>query len=263
MTTASKGFRHEIELFWIAVQFLTRVPVPRWVGFSPEWLTTCVRHFPVVGACIGLLGAAVLWLGMLVWPAWVAALLAVGATAWVTCCFHEDGLADSCDALMGVVSRDKALAIMKDSRIGTYGTVGLLVIIGLRVALVASVAEQSAALACAVMVASHVLARAASVVLMVLLPYGGDVDHAKAKPLALDVPVVLAWYAAAWCCLLVFVPGLALAQLGLTVLVLGAWVMWMRRMLMRRLGGFTGDALGATEQVGEVLVWLCFLASWS
>jgi adenosylcobinamide-GDP ribazoletransferase len=262
MTTSSKGIRHEIELFWIAVQFLTRVPVPRWVGFSPDWLTTCVRHFPLVGAGIGLFGATVLWLGALFWPAWVAALLAVGATAWLTCAFHEDGLADSCDALMGVVSRDKALAIMKDSRIGTYGTVGLLVVVGLRVALVAAVAAQSPALACAVMVASHALARAASVVLMVLLPYGGDPDHAKAKPLALDVPASLAWYAAAWSCLLVFMPGLALERLGLAVLALGAWVLWVRGMLMRRLGGFTGDTLGATEQVGEVVVWLCFLAAW-
>ena len=262
MRQAFRSIRHEVELFWVAVQFLTRVPVPHWVGFSPGWLTTCVRHFPLVGACIGLFGAAVLWLAMLIWPAWVAALLAVGATAWLTCGFHEDGLADSCDALMGAVSRDKALTIMKDSRIGTYGTVGLLVIFGLRVALVASVAAQSTALACAVMVASHVLARAASVVLMVLLPYGGDADHAKAKPLALDVPTALAWHALAWSCLLVFVPGLAVGQLVLAVLALGAWVLWMRRMLMRRLGGFTGDALGATEQVGEVLVWLCFLAAW-
>lgn len=262
MTPTSKGIRHEVELFWIAVQFLTRVPVPRWVGFSPDWLTTCVRHFPLVGAGVGLFGAAVLWLGMQFWPAWVAALLAVGATAWLTGAFHEDGLADSCDALMGAVSRDKALTIMKDSRIGTYGAVGLMVVLGLRIALVADAAAQSTALACAVMVASHALARAASVVLMVLLPYGGDADHAKAKPLALDVPVPLAWYAVAWSCLLVFMPGLAVARLALAMLVLGAWILWMRRMLMRRLGGFTGDTLGATEQVGEVLVWLCFLAAW-
>jgi adenosylcobinamide-GDP ribazoletransferase len=262
MTTASNGIRHEVELFWTAVQFLTRVPVPRRVGFSPDWLTTCVRHFPLVGAGIGIFGAVVLWLGMLFWPAWVAALLAVGATAWLTCAFHEDGLADSCDALMGAVSRDRALAIMKDSRIGTYGTVGLLVVVGLRVALAAGVAAQSAALAGAVMVASHALARTAAVALMVLLPYGGDADHAKAKPLALDVPAALAWHAMGWSCLLLFVPGLAVERLGLAVVALGVWVLWMRRMLMRRLGGFTGDTLGATEQVGEVIVWLCFLAAW-
>ena len=118
------------------------------------------------------------------------------------------------------------------------------------------------ALACAVMVASHVLARAAAVVLMVILPYGGDADHAKAKPLALDVPRIQAWYAMAWSSLLVLLPGLALERLGLAVLVVAAWLLWMRRALKRRLGGFTGDTLGAAEQVGEVLVWVCFAASW-
>jgi adenosylcobinamide-GDP ribazoletransferase len=265
-------FRHELALFFVALQVLTRLPVPRWVGFDAAWLTACVRHFPLVGALVGLFGAAVLWGAAQVWPVWVAATLAVGATAWVTCAFHEDGLADTCDALMGWVPREKALAIMKDSRIGTYGTVGLLVVSLLRIALVAGLAALDVGHACVALVLSHVWGRACAVLLMASLPYGGDADHAKAKPLATDVPwalvlPALGWSALAACGALAVWRELALPQsagmgmrLALAAAVLLGWVAWMRVWLRRRLGGFTGDALGATEQGGEVLVLLVLAA---
>ena len=251
--------RHELQLFFVAVQFLTRLPVPRWVGFESAWLTTCVRHFPLVGAIVGLWGAGVLWLGAQLWPAWVAATLAVGATAWLTCAFHEDGLADTCDALMGWVPREKALVIMKDSRIGTYGTVGLVFISLLRVGLVAFLSMQSLSMACVALVVSHMWGRTCAVILMTTLPYGGDADHAKAKPLALDVPAALVLPALGWSLLAVFTP-LSGVRLVLAACVLLLWVVWMREWLMRRLGGFTGDALGATEQGAEVLFLLVMAA---
>ena len=251
--------RHELQLFFVAVQFLTRLPVPRWVGFESAWLTTCVRHFPLVGAIVGLWGAGVLWLGAQLWPAWVAATLAVGATAWLTCAFHEDGLADTCDALMGWVPREKALVIMKDSRIGTYGTVGLVFISLLRVGLVAFLSMQSLSMACVALVVSHMWGRTCAVILMTALPYGGDADHAKAKPLALDVPAALVLPALGWSLLAVFTP-LPGVRLVLAACVLLLWVVWMREWLMRRLGGFTGDALGATEQGAEVLFLLVMAA---
>ncbi|WP_205690308.1 adenosylcobinamide-GDP ribazoletransferase [Comamonas serinivorans] len=247
--------RHELALCCIALQFLTRVPIPRWVGFDAAWLTTCVRHFPLVGALVGAFGAAVLALAAAFWPAWVAATLAVGATAWLTCAFHEDGLADTCDALMGWVPREKALLIMKDSRIGTYGTVGLLVVTGLRIGLLATLAAHDVALACAALVATHMWARASAVLLMVSLPYGGDAEHAKAKPLALDVPAALVLPALGWSALALALPLPGL-RLALAAVLLLAWVLWMRAWLRRRLGGFTGDALGATEQGAEALMLL-------
>ncbi len=251
--------RHELQLLCVALQFLTRVPVPRWVGFEPQWLTTCVRHFPLVGALVGAFGAAVLWLAAQLWPVWVAAPLAVGATAWLTCAFHEDGLADTCDALMGWVPREKALTIMKDSRIGTYGAVGLVFVSLLRVGLVAALALQDLGMACIALVVSHMWARTCAVLLMVCLPYGGDADHAKAKPLALDVPMALMAPALAWSALAFALP-LSAWRLLAAVPVLLLWVLWMRAWLLRRLGGFTGDALGATEQGAEVLVLLVLAA---
>ena len=120
---------HELRLFFVALQFLTRLPIPAWVsqddGFDPGWLNACVRYFPLVGVLVGGCGAAVLALASLGWPPLVVAVLAVAATVWVTGALHEDGLADTFDALGSQVSRDEALSIMKDSRIGTYGAVAL------------------------------------------------------------------------------------------------------------------------------------------
>nr|WP_255763700.1 adenosylcobinamide-GDP ribazoletransferase [Pelomonas sp. P7] len=247
----------------VALQFLTRLPV-RLSGFQPAWLNDCVRHFPVVGAAVGLAGGAVLAAAAQAWPAWIAAVLALAATVALTGGFHEDGLADTFDALGGVVSRDKALAIMKDSRIGSYGALALVLSLLLRAALLAVLATRPMGAAVAALVVSHAFARTAAVGVMVSLPYGGDLEHAKAKPLALAVAPRNLGLALGWCALL----AAGLAGTGtpwgrlLAAAAAAAVVAWlMRGWLRRRLGGYTGDGLGATEQLTEIAVLLAFTAS--
>lgn len=252
-----------MRLFLVALQFLTRLPV-RLARFEPGWLNDCVRHFPLVGALVGAVGAAVLLGASQLWPAWIAAVLALAATVALTGGFQEDGLADTFDALGGVVPRDKALAIMKDSRIGSYGALALGLSLLLRAALLAVLATRPVLGAVAALLAGHAFARAAAVGVMVGLPYGGDVDHAKAKPLALAVAPRNLGIALGWCGLL----ALTLAACGvppprlllaLAAALLVAWAM--RQWLKRRLGGYTGDGLGATEQLTEIAVLLAFTAS--
>ncbi|MFG6461014.1 adenosylcobinamide-GDP ribazoletransferase [Roseateles sp. DXS20W] len=252
-----------MRLFLVALQFLTRLPV-RLSRFEPGWLNDCVRHFPLVGVLVGAVGAAVLAGASQLWPAWVAAVLALAATVALTGGFHEDGLADTFDALGGVVPRDKALTIMKDSRIGSYGALALGLSLLLRAALLAVLATRPPLGAVAALLASHALARAAAVGVMVSLPYGGDAEHAKAKPLALAVAPRNFVIALAWCGLLL--AGLASAGVWpprlLLALAAAAGVAWlMRQWLQRRLGGYTGDGLGATEQLAEIAVLLAFTAS--
>ena len=270
---------HELRLAFIALQFLTRVPVPRWVGFEPAWLTACLRHFPLVGAGVGLIAAAVLWGALWLWPPTVAAALSVAATVWLTGAFHEDGLADTCDGLGGAVSRERALAIMKDSRIGSYGAVALVLALVLKVATVAALTEwsppsasmallppsTSVALLLSALVWGHAASRAAPVVLVWRLPYAGDAEHAKAKPLAMQtdgrsVAVAIGWLAVLAGGLVALWPALALPLLvsfaaGSVATALCA------RWLRRRLGGFTGDTLGATQQIVELSLLLAWLAS--
>ncbi len=247
---------HQVRLFFIALQFFTRIPIPRWTGFQPEWLHQSARYFPLVGAVVGLWSAAVLWLAMLVFPNGVSVVLAMAASIWLTGGFHEDGLADTCDGLGGAVSRERALEIMKDSRLGSYGALGLFLMLGLKAATLVGLADADPTLAVTALLWAHLASRAAPVWLMHALPYGGDAAHAKAKPLATQIrgrelatalgTVVLA--SALWAWLL---PDDIPLLLGAIVVCAGL-TFYMQSMLERRLGGYTGDNLGATQQVVEV-----------
>jgi adenosylcobinamide-GDP ribazoletransferase len=279
---------HELRLAFVALQFLTRVPVPSWVGFDPAWLQSCLRHFPLVGAAVGVFAAAVLGSALALWPPGVAATLSVLATVWLTGAFHEDGLADTCDGLGGSVSRERALAIMKDSRIGSYGAVGLVLALVLKVTVVAALAASGTALAgsttalaasgpwaaigtsplsaAAALIWGHAVSRAAPVLLVWRLPYAGDVEHAKAKPLATrigggGVVVALGWLVVLAAAMLLYRPGL-LGPLTAAIVAGMLATLWCARWLRRRLGGFTGDTLGATQQIVELAVLLAWLA-WS
>jgi adenosylcobinamide-GDP ribazoletransferase len=253
---------HELRLFFIALQFLTRLPVPRWVGFEPDWLNQCARHFPLVGWCVGALGALVLWAAGFVFPPAVAAGLSIAATLLLTGGFHEDGLADTFDALGGAVTRERALAIMKDSRIGSYGALALIVVIGLKASVLAALPITLAAPA---LLLAHTASRAMAVLLIARLPYAGDIEHAKAKPLARRVSAGGAAVALGWVVLLVAVlVGCAAAQASLIAIALlccAAGALGCARWLQRRLGGYTGDGLGATQQITELLTLLGWLAA--
>ncbi len=254
---------HELRLFFIALQFLTRVPIPGWVGFQPAWLHQSARHFPAVGLCLGALGAAVLWGAAHLWSALIAVLLSMAATIWATGAFHEDGLADTCDGLGGAVAREKALEIMKDSRLGTYGAVGLVLVLALKAASLHALAVRDLVAVLALLPLAHAWSRTATVVLLRLLPYGGDVEHAKAKPMAQQIDghglaVALMWAAIAGGAAAVFV-NIAVLLWALLATVAVAW--FMANWLQRRLGGYTGDALGATQQFSELAVYLAALAA--
>ena len=261
---------HELRLLLVAVQFLTRVPVPRCVGFEAAWLNDCVRHFPLVGLGIGAFGAATWGAAVQVWPPAVAVVLSMAATVWLTGGFHEDGLSDTCDALGGTVSRDKALSIMKDSRIGAYGAIALVLMLGLKAVTLGGLAQHGAWWPALALLWAHAASRAVAVTLMRLLPYAGDIEHAKAKPLALSVQsgaVVVSW-----CWVLLFtlllallspfqkpysrlLPAMFVAALS-CALVTVVCLRWYRQ----RLGGYTGDTLGAAQQFSEVAALLAWLA---
>ncbi|MEO8151438.1 MAG: adenosylcobinamide-GDP ribazoletransferase [Rhizobacter sp.] len=252
---------HELRLFFTALQFFTRLPVPRWVGYQPEWLNDSARYFSLVGTCIGAVAAAVLWAATWLFPVSVAVGLSMLATVVLTGAFHEDGLADTCDALGGAVSRERALEIMKDSRIGTYGAVGLLLVLGLKATTLAALPLWWAMPA---LLLGHAASRTAAVALIRFVPYAGDVDQAKAKPLArrisgLGLVVACGWASLVGALIVVWSPSsweAVVLALGLTML--GGWAC--ARWFLRRLGGITGDTLGATQQITELLMLLGWLA---
>lgn len=282
-----KALLHEIRLSLIALQFLTRVPVPSWVGFEPAWLQGCLRYFPLVGALVGLAGSLVLAATAFWWPPVVAVVLSMAFTVWLTGGFHEDGLADTCDGLGGAVSRERALTIMKDSRLGSYGALGLILTLLLKAAVLASLATpllnelgsaesshvRQVLLAWTMMalVWCHAASRLVPVCLIRFLPYAGDLDHAKAKPLATQVSwlnllgAVLMTCAVAglmwlWFGFTAWPAGTLLAALMKSTLAMALGAAFCARWFSKRLGGFTGDTLGASQQITEVLGLMAWLA---
>lgn len=115
----------QLRLFFIALQFFTRIPVPAWVGYSPLWLQQSSRYFTAVGWVVGSVSALVYFAAAQVWPQLIAVVLACIASIWLTGAFHEDGFADVCDGFGGGSNAQQVLEIMKDSRIGAYGTIGI------------------------------------------------------------------------------------------------------------------------------------------
>jgi adenosylcobinamide-GDP ribazoletransferase len=257
---------HEFRLFLVALQFLTRLPVPALREFDPAWLHASARWFPAVGLVVGGLIALALWGAALLWPPALAVVLALGLGIALTGAFHEDGLADTWDALGGVVPRERALLIMKDSRLGSYGALALGVGLAAKALALHAVVGHSLALALVALPLVHAWARAGTVVLIAAMRYGGDEAHAKAKPLARTVrradaaiAVGLGGVALGLPWLAWPAPAVALAALGAAG-ALALLVVLLRGWLRRRLGGYTGDTLGACEQLGEIAVALALLA---
>lgn len=277
----------ELRLFFTALQFFTRLPVPAWVGYQPEWMHQSARYYPLVGAVVGTLASAVLLAASLWWPPLVAVMLSMVASVWITGAFHEDGWADTCDALGGHVSRERALVIMKDSRIGSYGSVGLILMLGLKAAVLSALlgpqlhelnqAQLShvhqVLLGWTVMALwwCHVSSRLVPVWLIRLLPYAGDIEHAKAKPMSTQVSWAGTWAATLVWALLSLALMAWIVHVGwplATLLRALAWatgamllsLLWCRRWMGARLGGYTGDTLGASQQISELAGLVAWLA---
>ncbi|MGJ7918864.1 adenosylcobinamide-GDP ribazoletransferase [Massilia sp. LXY-6] len=250
----------QVRLFFIALQFFTRLPIPTWVGFEASWLQHASRYFPLVGCVVGAIAAAVYFAAALVLPAPVAAVLSTAASIYLTGAFHEDGFADACDGLGGGVTPERALEIMKDSRVGAYGAIGIACMLAAKLSALAMLPPR---LAVGALFLAHPLSRLAAASLIWKLDYVRG--EGKAKPLAqqmtgtefaiaavtalLPVPILLAvgWIA----------PDAVLAALLAALLA----AVWLGRKLEQRLGGYTGDCLGAVQQVAEVLVYVCVLAT--
>ena len=247
----------------LAVQFFTRIPITGrladWVGFSPAMLRASAAHFPAIGLMIGGLAALVqlgIMLGMPAGPMrpLLAAVLGTLATVWATGAFHEDGMADTADGLGGSMDRDRALEIMKDSRVGTYGSIALWLTLATKVVTLAMLGAESLGAMLAAGLAAHGVSRLLPLGLVASMRHVGDTATSKAKPLADAIGMEGLVIAALWT-LPALLPLSSLA--GSTVLAaallaafLAAYAAW--RLFRRRLGGFTGDSLGAAQQGSEV-----------
>ena len=240
-----------------ALIFLTRIPVGG-DGYTDDDWRWSTAWFPFVGLLIGLF-LALIWHLLSPLGPWVCAFVIIGLAMLITGGFHEDGLADTADALGGAYDREKLFVILKDSRVGAFGAMALCVTIGLRAALLAEL-DTSAPIA---LIVTECLSRLTPIWLMFCMPYVSADDRAKSRQVArarfsqVFVATVLAglpciamfWtqQISVWQCTALLVAGA----------VCGVVCGWR---FHRRAGGITGDFLGAVQQLSQlamlaVLLW--------
>lgn len=240
-----------VSQFFNAVRFLSIVPVPDSPGgMAPDWMARSIKYFPVVGLCIGAVSAFTFLLASELWGPVIGALVAVATSIALTGAMHEDGIADTFDSFGGGFTVEKRLLIMKDSRIGTYGTLALGIDIALRVAVLAALPPWAGA---AALVAVHAAARATPGFVINQMNYAGNIEAMKVS--FVETPV----HASEWqfALAVVAIAAVPLAIISpaavVTGLICGAvpavlMALWARRLIK----GYTGDVLGAIEQVFEI-----------
>ena len=282
-----------IRHYLLAVQFFTRVPVTgrlaAWVGFSPAMLRASAAHFPGVGWLVGAAVAALSWGLLQALPphalaCGVVAGLGTVFTVLMTGAFHEDGLADVSDGLGGSYQRERALDIMKDSRVGAFGAIAVALALLCKVMLLALLGALQPALLVVGLFAGHVVSRTWPLLTIRLLPHVGDTAQSKSKPLADQISVGSLGVALLWCFSALALAAYAMQAMDLVAQVASlsganlkfSWVAvlagavlcsglswgWMHRWFARRLQGFTGDCLGAIQQVSEIAFYLGLALMW-
>lgn len=254
MPDGSTFFRRATRPFLTAVMFLTRIPCPKWVTHEPADLARSTVYFPVVGVLVGGIGAGVFWSVHLVWSQLVALVVTLAVVAGSTGAFHEDGLADTFDGFGGGWTTEQVLSIMKDSRIGTYGVVSLGCVLALKVGALRALEPIGVVWA---LVLGHVLGRWSSLPLIWRYDYvRGDSGTAAPfaatiTPVRLGVGTVLAFG----------VVGLGMGLQALPVIVTAVLVTGGAGVVFRRrIGGITGDTLGAANQFVELSTYLVLAA---
>lgn len=244
------------QLFCLALAFFSRIPVPASTPYSPELLNQSSRYLSLVGLLLGALQALVLLAAAQLLPFSIAVLLSLMAGLVLTGAFHEDGLADTADGLGGGLSLERKLEIMKDSRVGTYGLVTLFSVFLIKWQSLQALDTQ--AVWALVLIAG--LSRATAVSLTFVLPYQQLDVVSKTKPIATSLQkraLLSIWLFVLP--LLYFVPlPLALSLLATLALSFSLLYFYYRSQLQ----GYTGDLLGAAQQMSELSCYLVWLIWW-
>lgn len=244
--------KKQFNLFFLALGFFSRIPMPAWIEYSPELLNRSSRYYTLVGWFLGALVAALYFAASQIFSTSISIWLAMAFSLLLTGVFHEDGLADTADGFGGAFAREKKLQIMKDSRIGSYGAAALIMaLLGKYILL-----SETTQIAIALLIA-YALSRTLAASLIFTMPYVADEDKSKSKPLAnnqskadflilvlTSLPVFLFLH---WHAVLALAGGLLLLRQLLTIYFL------------KQIGGYTGDCLGAAQQISELGIYVALL----
>lgn len=247
--------KNQLHIFLNAVMFYTRIPVSRDLPYSDDMLNRSTRYFPFIGWIVGGIGAGVFYGLQFAFPVNLAILLSMLATVFVTGAFHEDGFADFCDGFGGGYTKEKILTIMKDSRIGTYGSIGL---VGMLATKFLSLSSIDVKLIPLLLVTGHALSRLMPVAIIFTSEYARTDLDSKSKPIGkksktTDLLMAIL-FGLFWLAFLPFLFSAIIVPVFLLVTAI------FRKYITGKLGGYTGDCLGALQQLSEVIFYLGLIA---
>jgi len=258
--------KKQLHIFLTALMFYTRIPCPKWVDHNADYLNKATIYFPSIGYIVGLISGVVCLAALSILPTTIAVLLSVAAGVFTTGAFHEDGFADVCDGFGGGWTKAKILSIMKDSRVGTYGIVGLGLLMAVKVAAITQLLLYvEGKMFILFLICAHTLSRWCAATTLYTHQYSRENEDSKAKPMAkkmsssqllittlfMLVPFALVLYKTEYYYFLLIIPTAYLFKA------------YLARYFKKWLDGYTGDCLGAIQQVTEVVFYLSFLVLWS
>jgi len=252
--------KRQADIFFTAVMFLTRLPVPKRIDHSPVLLQKSVRYFPWVGLIVGSVAAGS-YIGCIqIFSPALSVLLSMVASILTTGAFHEDGFADVCDAFGGGWTKEKILLIMKDSRLGTYGVIGLIVVLGMKFLLLLELSRFDTFTFVVLILTANSLSRFAALSIMQQYNYVAEKDTSKSKPVAgrkLSLKEMFIAFTAPCLSFLFLKPAFLLA-----VIPVIAARLYLGKYFNKWIGGYTGDCLGAIQQLCEIVFYLGSILIW-
>ncbi|WNH12470.1 adenosylcobinamide-GDP ribazoletransferase [Thalassobellus suaedae] len=263
--------KKEIQIFFTALMFYTRISTPKVIQFKKEYSIESIKYLPLIGLLVGGLSAFILILSLTILPVSIAVTISMVCSLLITGAFHEDGLADTVDGFGGGWNKEKILLIMKDSTIGAYGVIALIMALLLKFQLLVALVDLPVAngipthyFVLFVLLAGHSLTRVLAVSVMITHQYARVNDGtSKLKSIT---PESLKWISPAFILALAFALfPLFLFQTPYVFLLL--FPIYMVKVLLARffnkwIGGYTGDCLGAIQQISEIIFYLSMLILW-
>jgi adenosylcobinamide-GDP ribazoletransferase len=261
--------KKELHIFFTCLMFYTRIPCPKNIDHNPDYLNKATRYFPFIGWIVGSISFLAFYLFSLFLSTETAVILALISSILTTGAFHEDGFADVCDGFGGGWTKEKILMIMKDSAIGAYGAIGLVLLFLLKFKLLSESilifkAENFIALfqIYLLFISAHALSRLAAISIIFTHEYSRDDATSKSKPIAKNH----SWKEVTGSFFFGLIPLLVLSyfQYQFLLALIPVFIMryFLARYFQKWIDGYTGDCLGATQQVCEVVYYLSILLIW-
>ncbi|MBF7090386.1 adenosylcobinamide-GDP ribazoletransferase [Flavobacterium sp. ALJ2] len=261
--------KKQLHIFFTALMFYTRIPCPKNIDHNPDYLNKASRYFPLIGWIVGGISFLAFYGASFLVSTAASVIISMIAGILTTGAFHEDGFADVCDGFGGGWTKEKILLIMKDSAIGAYGAIGVVLLFLLKFQLLSELvttetitSQQPILNILLFFIAGHSISRLAAISIVFTHEYSREDASSKSKPIAKS----FSWKEVLGSFFFGLLPLLILScfqyQLLLVIIPVFLARYFLARYFQKWIDGYTGDCLGATQQVCEVIFYLSVIGIW-